>query len=75
MNALLWLWFLYLGSRSRMIAQSLFMLTAYYLPRRRNPKWWLALLCFAGVYVAVNFQDYRGNFTNLSFNLDQLDKK
>ncbi len=69
----LW-WLMYLGSRSRTIIWVLTMLAAYYLPRRRNPKLWLAITVFAALMIIVNFQSYyRMGFTNLSFNLDAID--
>lgn len=70
---LVWLWFLYLGSRSRVIVMTLVMLAAYYLPKRRNPPVWLSAAVFLALSIIVPFQgQYRWNFTNLSFNLDKL---
>lgn len=67
------LWFLYLGTRSRTISFSLVLLAAYYLPRRRNPPLWHAAFIFLMLFIIVNFQaSFRGNFTNLSFNLNQI---
>lgn len=71
---LIWLWFLYLGSRSRVIAQTAMMLSALYLPRRRQPRLAFLALGFVVLLVIVNFQvAYRGNFTNFSLNLGRVD--
>ncbi len=72
---LLWVWFLYLGSRSRLIALSIFLCAMYYLPSRKNPRPLVALALLAVLFVAVTFQDYRESFTNLSFNVDSIDKR
>jgi hypothetical protein len=67
-------WVLYLGSRSQFILSVLTMLAAYYLPRRRNPPAWLLGVTFLVLMGAVAFlANYRENFMNLSFNLDQID--
>lgn len=73
-GALLW-WFLYLGSRSRLIMAGILILAAYYLPRQRLPRWWFLAVCFIGMVCLTNLQNFRQNFTNLSFNLDQIDRK
>lgn len=68
-----WLWIVYLGSRSMMIGFTLVLLSAYYLPRRRNPPLALAAALAAGMLVLVQFQAaYRSRFTNLTIlgNLD-----
>jgi hypothetical protein len=71
---LLWMWFLYLGTRSRLIGWTLGTGAVYYLTRRQNPPLWLAGLVFAALIPITNFQArYRHQFTNLSFHLDQLD--
>jgi hypothetical protein len=67
-------WFFYLGSRSLLIGMIIMMLAGYYLPRRRNPPAWLLLLTFLSLMLMVSFLgSYRENFTNLSFNLEELD--
>lgn len=72
--AAMWLWLAYLGSRSRTIAFTLSMMSAYYLPRRRNPSLKLMAVTFAALLAIVTFQaNYRGYFTNLSFNFDHMD--
>ncbi len=70
---LMWLWFVYLGTRSRTIMFTLMLLAAYYLPKRRNPPgWFLVVSCFF-IFMLINFQaQYREKFTNLSFNLDSI---
>lgn len=71
--AVQWLWFIYLGSRSRTIVFALLMLAAYFLPKRRNPPLLLIPGMVAAMVVLVQFQtEYRGKFTNLSIwgNLD-----
>ena len=72
--ALLLTWHAYMGARSLVIAGVMTMLGAWYLPRRGNPPAWLLAGTFAGLLVVVQFMShYRGNFVNLSFNLDQID--
>jgi hypothetical protein len=74
LGALLLLWFIYLGSRSRTIATLLLLLMACYLPRRRNPPLVLCAVAFLGLLLLVNFQtQYRENFTDVSFNYEDLD--
>ncbi len=73
-----WLWFIYLGSRSRTIFFALLMLAAYFLPKRRNPPVWTIPVMAAAMVVLVQFQTtYRGKFTNLSIwgNLDYEEVK
>jgi hypothetical protein len=73
-----WLWFVYLGSRSRTIAFALAMLAAYYLPRRRNPPIVLIPVLFGALAVLVSFEGaFRDRFTNLSIwgNLDYEEVK
>lgn len=71
---LMLLWFIYLGTRSRTIGFSILMLAVYYLPRRKNPPYYLAIGLFLLLIPLTSFQaNYRGNFTNLSFNLDKID--
>jgi hypothetical protein len=75
LGALLLLWFIYLGSRSRTIATLLLLLMAWYLPRRRNPPLILCAAAFLGLLLLVNFQaQYRENFTSLSLNLEDSDR-
>lgn len=72
--AAMWVWLVYLGSRSRTIGFTLSLMTAYYLPRRRSPSLKLLALVFVGLLAIVTFQaSYRSNFTGLSFNFDRLD--
>ena len=72
--ALIWWWFLYLGSRSRLIGFTIAGTGAYYLPRRKSPPLLLAGSVFIGLFILSNFQQaYRDKFTNLSLNLDQID--
>lgn len=62
---------IYLGSRSRTIGFSMIMLCAYYLPRRSNPRLLLVACAFFILLTVANFQAiYRGNFTDLAFNVD-----
>ena len=70
------LWTMYLGSRGGTIGFAIAWLAATYLPLRRNPPVWLTALVCVGLFVVVSFQaQYRANFTNLSFNLHQVDMK
>jgi hypothetical protein len=65
---------IYLGTRSRVIYLVVTILAAYYLPRRRNPQPALLLVIGAILIVTSQFLGmYRQNFTNLSFNLDNID--
>lgn len=74
LGGLLLLWFIYLGSRSRTIMFVLVLLSAFFLPKRKNPPTWLALTVFMLLAVLVNFQAlYRESFTNLSLNFDTID--
>lgn len=71
-----WLWLVYLGSRSRTIMFLGTLAAAYYLPRRKNPRWWLVATAGVLLFLLTTFQaQYRGNFTNLSFNLNDLDSR
>jgi len=72
--AVIWWWFLYLGSRSRLIGFTIAGMGAYYLPRRKSPPLVLAGAVFLALFILSNFQEaYRDKFTNLSLNLDQID--
>lgn len=72
----MWLWFVYLGSRSRTITFTVMVMAAYYLPKRRQPSVATLAGLFLALLVLVSFQaSYRGHFTNLSFNLDQIDSE
>jgi hypothetical protein len=76
MAALVWWWFLYLGSRSKLIAFTIAALCACYLPKRKSPPLALASAVFLGLFVVSNFQEhYRDKFTDLSLNLDQIDTR
>jgi hypothetical protein len=71
---LMWSWFFYLGSRSRMIGFTILGLGAYFLPRRKSPPLALVGTVFVLLFVLSKFQgSYRENFTNLSLNLDQIE--
>jgi hypothetical protein len=80
-KALIWLlaallgwWFLYLGSRSKLIAFTIACLSAYYLPKQKSPPLILAGAIFLGLFILSNFQEhYRDKFTDLSLNLNQID--
>jgi hypothetical protein len=72
--ALVWTWYLYLGTRSRVIGVLLLAGSAYYVPRRKNPSLLIIVPAFLGLFILTNFQaHYRDSFSNLSFNLDQID--
>ncbi len=74
LGCLLWLWFVYLGTRSQTIMFTLMLLAAYYLPRRSRPPGWLLVGGFIFIFMLVSFQaQYRDKFTNLSFNLKSID--
>lgn len=74
LGCLMWLWFVYLGTRSRTITFALMLLAAYYLPKRSSPPVWLLAGGFIFISILVNFQaQYRSQFTNLSFNLENID--
>ena len=79
-NVLMLLFLVYLGTRSRTIMYSMSMLAAWQvaLPterRRITVRSAVALLAiFLALDIVTKFQAYyRGSFTNLSFNLDQID--
>ncbi len=75
-GAAMWWWFLYLGSRSRLIMFSVIMVAAYYLPRRKSPHLALLGLFVVLMFPVVKLQEcYRDRFTNLSLNLGSLDKR
>jgi len=72
--ALVWMWYLYLGTRSRIIGVGMLAASAYYVPKYRNPNFVFVVPAFIALIILTNFQaHYRGNFTNLSFNLDKID--
>jgi hypothetical protein len=74
MIALYFLFFFYLGSRSRIIAVFLVALMAWSLPRRRTPNLLFLIPASMALFLMVNFQEqYRGYFQNLSFNLHKID--
>jgi hypothetical protein len=74
MLVFLLIFFLYLGSRSRVIACVGVAFMAWAVPRRRNPSLLIAVPVFLMLNVVVNFQaNYRNYFTNFSFNFDQID--
>jgi hypothetical protein len=71
--ALQLLFFLYLGSRSRIIAVVIVALMAWSLPRRKNPSLTVLVPLFLILLVVTNFQaQYRGHFKNFSFNFDEI---
>lgn len=73
-GGLMLLWLIYLGSRSRTIMFVLVLLSAFFLPKRKNPPVLFVLTTFIALAVLVNFQAlYRESFTNLSMNLDTID--
>jgi hypothetical protein len=73
---LMWLWFIYLGTRYRTIGFAMAILGCYYLPKRKNPPLGIIAPTFLLLFVLTNFQAYyRDHFTNLSFNLDKIDHK
>jgi hypothetical protein len=66
----LWLWFLYLGSRSRLVFTTLAALAAFFLPRRKSPPLVLGVAVFAALMLLTAFQQhFRHRFVNLSFNI------
>lgn len=70
----LFLWMFYIGSRSRIIMTVATALMSWYLPRRKNPSLFLLVPIFLMLIVSTNFlANYRGYFTDLSFNLDKMD--
>jgi hypothetical protein len=72
--ATLWLWYLYLGTRSRIIGVGMLAAAAYYVPKYKNPNLLLVAPAFLVLIILTNFQArYRGNFTNLSFHLNEID--
>lgn len=72
--ALMWLWLVYLGTRSRTIIFTGVVMMAYYLPRRRTLPLWVGVLVFVLLFFLVRFQEhYRDQFTGLSFNLGDID--
>ncbi len=73
LSALQWLWFVYLGSRGRTILFLLTMAAIYYLPRRKSPPLVLAFVGAVFLFLLASFQaHYRGQFTGLSFHLNDL---
>ncbi len=75
-GAAMWWWFLYLGSRSRLIMFSIVLLAAYYLPIRKSPPFALVALFVFLMFPLVKLQEYyRGQFTNLSLNLTNVDER
>jgi hypothetical protein len=71
--ALVWWWFLYLGSRSRLIGFTIAAMGSYYLPARRSPPPVAAAVVFLGLFILGNFQEaYRDRFTDLSLHLDEI---
>jgi hypothetical protein len=72
-GGLMWLWFVYLGSRGQTIVFAVIVLAAYFLPRRRNPSLLFLAPLMAFLFLLTSFQAYyRGQFVGLSFNLGQL---
>jgi hypothetical protein len=75
-NGLMWAWFLYLGTRSRLTWVTLAMMAAFFLPRRKTPPLWLGGAVFAALILLTSFQaHYRAQFVNLSFNLTEEQKE
>ena len=74
LGILMWWWFLYLGTRSRVIGFALLLLGAWYLPRRKNPSTLFLIPLFFALLLISNFQaNYRWQFTDLSFHLEEID--
>lgn len=73
--ALLFLvWFFYLGSRSRTIGWTISLVGVYYLPRRKNPPWFLVAPLFLILLVTASFLgQYRDKFKNGSFCFEEID--
>jgi hypothetical protein len=72
--ALLWWWFLYLGTRSKLIGITIAGVGAYYLPKGKSPPVALAGGIFLALFILTNFQEhYRDKFSDLSLNLNQID--
>jgi hypothetical protein len=70
---LIWLWLVYMGTRSGTILMSLGLLSAAYMPKRKSPPLPLLMIIGIGLYFLVNFQaGYRHYFTGLSFHLDEI---
>jgi len=68
-----WLWFVYLGSRSRTIVYMMMFVAIYYIVKKRNPSLLIFLAIVPSLWLITQYQAaYRGNFTNLSFNLDRV---
>ena len=71
--AVMLLWFLYSGTRSRTIVMVTTALMAYYLPRRKNPRPLVLVTVFLALFAVSNFlAQYRQNFFNLSFNFERI---
>jgi hypothetical protein len=65
--AMMLVWFVYLGTRSRTIAFTMVLLGAYYLPKRKAPSVRLLIPAGLALLVVTNFQaHYRDRFRNLS---------
>jgi hypothetical protein len=74
LGALMWLWFVYLGTRSRTIMFSVTMMAAFFMPQKRNPPLPLLMASIVGLLVLSNFMGhYRSYFRGLSFNLQLID--
>jgi len=74
LGGLMLLWFLYLGTRSRTIGFSVVLLSAYYLPKRKNTPVRALVPLFGIMLLVTSFLgEYRGSFTDLSFHLDNVD--
>ena len=70
---LTWLWFVYIGSRSRTVVCMIFIVAAYYLPRKKNPPLRLIIPTMVALFFLANFMAFfRGNFTDLSLHFEKL---
>lgn len=69
-------WFFYLGSRTRFGTLVLIFVGAFCLTKKRNPSLMLIFpLAISLLFVTEFMAIYRGQFTNLSLNLDMIDKE
>ena len=69
-------WYFYLGSRTHFGTLAVVVVGSYYLARRRNPSLLLLVpLVFAMLIVTEFMAAYRGQFTDLSLHLDEIDKE
>src|SRR5271170_4201311 len=73
-GVLTWVWFVYLGTRSRTILFLMGLMAVYYVPRRKNPRLATIAVGAVAIFLITSFQAfYRGQFTDRSFHLNTLD--